>query len=83
MRVRVNSNYLYYPCGMDRCSPCQGNNLVKGQEVKVINLPSAPKANTMGMCYVADPITGKFLCMVSTASLISKKDYDKLVGSAT
>lgn len=69
MKVRVNSIYRYSANGFDRFRPCQGNNLVEGQLVKVINLPSAPPANTMGQCYVADPVTGKFICMVSTASL--------------
>jgi hypothetical protein len=48
---------------------CAGNDLKPGQIVKVVNLPSAPKANTMGQCYVANPLTGKFICMVSTGSL--------------
>ena len=37
--------------------------------VRVVNLPMAPKANTMGMCYVADQNTGEFIGMVMTASL--------------
>lgn len=69
MRVRVNSNYRYNPIGWDVFRPCQGNTLKPGQVVRVINLPSAPPANTMGQCYVADPDTGKFICMVSTSSL--------------
>ena len=69
MRVRVNSLYRYEPAAFDIFHPCAGNNLSAGQLVRIINLPSAPKANTMGQCYVADPETGKFLCMVSTSSL--------------
>lgn len=70
MRVRVNSLYRYNPCLLDQIAPCgRLGTLVKGQVVRVINLPSAPPANTMGQCYVADPATGKFLCMVSTSSL--------------
>jgi hypothetical protein len=48
MRVRVNSLYRYNPCLWDVGRPCTGNNLIKGQIVRVINLPMAPKANTMG-----------------------------------
>ena len=70
MEVRVNSLYRYDPNGWDRFRPCQGNSLEFGQLVRVINLPMAPKANTMGQCYVGDPQTGKFLCMVSTDSLV-------------
>jgi hypothetical protein len=69
MKVRVNSLYVYDPNGWDRFRPCQNNTLTPGDVVRVINLPSAPKANTMGQCYVADPKTGKFICMVSTGSL--------------
>ncbi len=69
MRVRVNQTYRYNPCGWDVIRPCQGNSLKPGQIVKVINLSSAPPANTIGQCYVADPVTGTFLCMVSTNSL--------------
>lgn len=69
MKVRANSIYRYSANGLDRFVPCQGNALSEGQLVRVVNLPSAPKANTMGQCYVADPTTGKFICMVSTSSL--------------
>jgi len=69
MRVLVGKTYRYHPNGWDTVLPCSGNNLMDGQLVKVIELPSAPKANTMGQCYVGDPISGKFICMVSTGSL--------------
>jgi hypothetical protein len=68
MRVRVNTLYTVNLNGWDILRPCQGNNLKNGQVVRVINLPAAPPANTMGQCYVAD-LDGKFLCMVSTGSL--------------
>lgn len=73
MRVRVNSLYVYQPAGFDVFRPCSGNNLEPGQIVRVINLPGAPSANCFGHCYVGDPETGKFLCMVSTASLTPRK----------
>lgn len=69
MKVRVNSNYRYIASGWDRIRPVSNNSLSDGDIVKVINLPGAPPANTMGQCYVADPATGKFICMVSTSSL--------------
>jgi hypothetical protein len=69
MKVRVNAVYTYSANGFDRFRPCQHNTLTEGQKVRVINLPGALKANTMGQCYVADPTTGEFICMVSTASL--------------
>lgn len=70
MRVRVNGLYIYQPCGWDRFHPCSGNTLEVGQVVRVINLPSAPPANTMGQCYVADRETNKFICMVHVNSLV-------------
>ena len=76
MRVRVNSKYEYRPNGWDSLMPCQsanggkGNGLTPGQTVEVINLHGAPPANTMGQCYVGDAVTGKFICMVSTGSLV-------------
>src|SRR5215831_10206964 len=69
MRVTVGSFYTYNAAGFDVFRPCAGNTLEDGHIVRVIDLPSAPRANTMGQCYVADPYTCKFLCMVSTASL--------------
>jgi hypothetical protein len=70
-RVRVNGLYVYTPNGFDRFHPTSNNTLLSGQVVRVINLPGAPKANPMGQCYVGDRETGKFICMVSTASLES------------
>lgn len=70
MRVKPNSLYLYNPNGWDAFRPCSGNTLRIGQLLRVVNLPMAPKANTMGQCYVAEPRTGKFICMVSTGSLV-------------
>lgn len=69
MKVRLNSKYRYNPNGWDTSCPTHGNTLQPGQVVKVVNLPGAPPANTMGQAYVADAETGKFICMVSTGSL--------------
>jgi hypothetical protein len=66
-RVRVNSIYKYDPVLFDIL---QGPaDLPVGTIVRVINLASAPKANTMGMCYVGDVATRKFIGMVCTNSL--------------
>jgi len=65
MRVRVGSRYTYEPVPFDRCNPPFG--VTAGDTVTVINLPGAPKANTMGMCYVAKG--GVFGGMVMTNSL--------------
>jgi hypothetical protein len=67
MKVKVNSRYIYHPNLLDLTDP--RTNLKSGDVVTVINLHSAPKANTMGQCYVADPNTGEFIGMVSTNSL--------------
>ncbi len=75
MKVRVGTNYIYSPNGWDAFRPCRGNDLKPGTLVKVVNLPSAPRANTMGQCYVGDPTTGEFICMVSTGSLIPVSQY--------
>ena len=70
MRVSVNRVYTYRPNLMDRVDA--RTVLQSGERVKVINLPGAPKANTMGQCYVADPGTGEFIGMVSTSSLFAE-----------
>jgi hypothetical protein len=75
MRVTVGKIYHYSPNGWDSIFPVGAEKLTLGQQVKVINLPGAPKANTMGQCYVADVNTGKFLCMVSTGSLCTAAEY--------
>lgn len=70
MIVRVGSIYTFHPCMVDiiHCI----TDLRPGARVRVVNLPGAPKANTMGQCYVADPETGQFIGMVSTSSLHRK-----------
>jgi hypothetical protein len=67
MRVKVGALYTFQANLFDAAVRPTG--IPDGTVIKVINLPSAPKANTMGMCYAANPETGKFLAMVCTASL--------------
>ncbi len=66
-KVRVGSLYKFDPVGWDIFDP--KTNLKKGDMVRVVNLPNAPKANTMGHCYVGHPQTGKFIGMVHCNSL--------------
>jgi hypothetical protein len=70
MKVRVNSLYRFRRAGWDRADP--RFELENGALVRVVNLHGAPKANTMGHCYIAEPWTGKFIGMVSTASLVKE-----------
>ena len=63
---------MYEANGMDLYHPVRENTLQKGDIVEVINLPNAPKANTMGNCYVAKD--GRFVCMVSCSSLTPHKE---------
>lgn len=69
MRVRVGSKYRYEPVPIDRFHKV--NSLVPGQIVKVINLRSAPKANTMNHCHVED-LDGRFMGMVCCNSLVKQ-----------
>jgi len=70
-RVRVNSVYTFTPCLLDIAMP-QHYSATKGQRVRVVNLPGAPPANTMGQCHIVDAETDTFLGMVSTASLVKE-----------
>ena len=67
MRVRANGLYRFTPAGLDRWM--RHSTAIPGEIVRVVNLPGAPKANTMNQCHVADPLTGELLGMVDTRSL--------------
>lgn len=75
MRVRVGSRYKFEPVLFDVLNPPFAAE--PGDIVTVINLPGCPKANTMGMCHVAD-LAGNFAGMVCTNSLtlVSRKAKD-------
>lgn len=75
MRVRANSLYIYDPNFLDQIHKCSDG--TKGQLVRVINLPSAPKCNTMGQCHIEDAATKQFLGMVSTNSLTKASKEQK------
>lgn len=71
-RVRVGATYRYEPVLIDTINPPYGVDregvmLAAGDVVKVGNLPGAPKANTMGHCYIFKG--GQFAGLVSVHSL--------------
>jgi hypothetical protein len=68
-KVRVGGIYIFQPVFFDTQNPPFGD-VTAGDEVKVINLPGCPKANAMGMCYIAK--AGQFVGMVMTNSLVKK-----------
>lgn len=91
MKVRANSQYIYYPNFLDRSRPAHYLNLVPGDVVRVVNMHGCPPANTMGQCHVE--LNGQFAGMVSTNSLYQmcerqividaiKADMEKLVVKA-
>lgn len=69
MKVRTGSVYTFNPAAVDRWLT-QHYTARPAQLVRVIQLPGAPRPNTMGQAHIADARTGAFLGMVSTASLI-------------
>jgi hypothetical protein len=73
MKGRVGTKYVYHANLLDTVD--SRTNLKDGDLVVVVNLPGAPKANTMGQCYVADPKSGTFIGMVSTNSLHTIAEY--------
>jgi hypothetical protein len=68
-RVRVGSVYTFRRNGYDLL--LNHASVTDGQVVRVINLPGAPKCNTMGQCHIEDARTGVFLGMVDTRSLVA------------
>ena len=71
MKVRANSLYVYRPVALDDLDPHA--TAVAGETVRVINLPGAPKANTMGQCHIERASNGEFLGMVCCNSLVPAK----------
>src|SRR5437660_1442061 len=65
-RVRVGNLYRFEPVFLDQIDA--RTNLKPGAIVRVVNLPSAPPANTMRHCHVATP-DGEFIGLVHTNSL--------------
>lgn len=71
MRVRKNQIYSFQPVPMDIISPATTVALIKGEQLRVIQLPGAPPPNTMGQAHVERVSDGKFVGMVSTNSLVA------------
>jgi hypothetical protein len=75
MKVRANSQYIYYPNMLDRIDGRTA--LVAGDIVTVVNLPGCPKANTMGHAHVE--LNGRFAGLVHTNSLHSLSDRQLVI----
>ena len=69
MKVRANTVYTFRRNGYDILMPEHCKDAQNGQKVRVINLRSAPKCNTMGMCHIEDAESKTFLGMCDTRSL--------------
>lgn len=67
-RVTVGRTYQFSREGFDCLwSHCDAQ---EGQVVRVVNLPGAPRANTMGHCHI-ETVRGEFLGMCDVRSLHS------------
>lgn len=66
-KVTVGKVYKFIPVGLDLWD---SRALVpKGTNVRVVNLPGCPPANTMQHCHI-QTLDGKFAGLVLTASLV-------------
>ena len=72
MTVKPNHVYIYSPNLLDQIDG--RTDLKDGEEVKVINLPGAPKCNTMHHAHV-QRLDGTFAGLVHTNSLHTLEDY--------
>ena len=72
MTVKPNHVYIYSPNLLDQIDG--RTDLKDGEEVKVINLPGAPKCNTMHHAHV-QRLDGTFAGLVHTNSLHTKHEY--------
>jgi hypothetical protein len=70
MRVRTGGIYKYEPVPMDRLMPAGSDSLQEGDVVRVIQLPGAPKPNTMNHAHVERVSDGRFGGLVHTNSLV-------------
>lgn len=71
-RVRAGATYFYVPNLLDAVDG--RTNLKDGQEVRVVNLPGAPKCNTMGHAHVQH-LDGTWGGLVHCNSLHTKAEY--------
>ena len=72
MKVKENAVYIYSPNLLDQIDG--RTDLKDGEEVKVINLPGAPKCNTMHHAHL-QRLDGTFAGLVHTNSLHTLEDY--------
>jgi hypothetical protein len=68
MKVRRDSVYVFRPALIDRVMT-QHHSATEGQRVRVVQLPGAPRPNTMRHAHVVDATSGAFLGIVCTDSL--------------
>lgn len=68
MKVRANGIYIFQRSAMDCAMRQHCADVDNGQRVRVVNLPGAPKCNTMGMANI-QTLKGDVIGMCSTASL--------------
>lgn len=75
MKVRAGRQYIYYPNMLDRIDG--RTELVSGSVVTVVNLPGAPRANTMQHAHVN--YDGRFAGLVHTNSLHAMADAQLVI----
>lgn len=71
MQVRVGGIYTWNPTPIDRFDSRTTRPLEPGEEVRVIDVPGHPQANTFGHCHI-ESLTGEFLGMCLTNSLVPR-----------
>ena len=71
-RVKAGTAYFYLPVLLDRFDA--RTDLKIGDQVRVVNLPGCPRANTMHHAHVAD-MQGHFVGLVHVNSLVTKAGY--------
>jgi hypothetical protein len=72
MKVRAGQTCFFVANLLDRCDG--RTDLTEGEEVRVVNLPGCPKANTMGHCHV-ERLDGAWGGLVHCNSLHSRAAY--------
>lgn len=75
-KVRAGSVYVFVPVLGDVIDA--RTDLSKGELVRVVNLPGAPKCNTMGMAHV-QRLDGSFAGLVYTNSLQPRREFERMV----
>jgi hypothetical protein len=75
MKVRANTEYIYYPNVLDKIDG--RTTLLPGDIVKVVNLPGCPKANTMQHAHVT--LNGQFAGLVHCNSLHKLSDRQLVI----